>query len=69
MRRAQFRHPWMGWPEHMIFFGQGMGDDRLCTAVARESKKRGPGKIAMLVSNDQTAQLISWLTLFLPSQS
>jgi hypothetical protein len=47
-RSAQLQHLWMGRPDHVIFFGQGIGDDLLCTAVARELKKRGARKIAML---------------------
>ena len=46
-RVAQLQHVWMGRPNHVIFFGQGIGDDLLCTAVARELKKRGAGKIVM----------------------
>ena len=46
-RVAQFQHLWMGRPEHVIFFGHGIGDDLLCTAVAHELKKRGAGKIVM----------------------
>lgn len=38
----------MGRPEHVLFFGHGIGDDLLCTAVARELKKRGTGRIVML---------------------
>jgi hypothetical protein len=37
----------MGRPEHALFFGHGIGDDLLCTAVARELKKRGAGRIVM----------------------
>jgi ADP-heptose:LPS heptosyltransferase len=37
----------MGRPEHVIFFGAGLGDDLLCTAVAHELKKRTTGKIVM----------------------
>jgi len=37
----------MGRPEHVLFFGHGIGDDLLCTAVARELKKRGAGRIVM----------------------
>ncbi|HUB67854.1 MAG TPA: glycosyltransferase family 9 protein [Candidatus Methylacidiphilales bacterium] len=36
-----------GRPEHIIFFGYGLGDDLLCATVARELKKRGAGKIVM----------------------
>jgi hypothetical protein len=46
-RVAQFQHLWIDRPEYVIFFGQGIGDDLLCTAVARELKKRGAGKIVM----------------------
>ena len=47
-RLAQFHYLWLGRPERVIYFGQGIGDDLLCTAVARELKKRGTGRIAML---------------------
>jgi hypothetical protein len=46
-RVAHLQHVWMGRPEYAIFFGHGIGDDLLCTAVARELKKRGAGKIVM----------------------
>lgn len=46
-RAGQLQHYWMGRPEHVIFFGAGLGDDLLCTAVAHELKKRGAGKIVM----------------------
>ncbi len=46
-RAAQLQHLWLGRPDCVIFFGQGIGDDLLCTAVARELKKRGAGKIIM----------------------
>ena len=46
-RVAQLQHLWMGRPEHILYFGYGIGDDLLCTAVAREWKKRGAGKIVM----------------------
>ena len=45
---ARIQHEWMGRPEHVLFFGHGIGDDLLCTAVARELKKRGAGRIVML---------------------
>lgn len=44
---ALWQHKWMGRPEHVLFFGHGIGDDLLCTAVARELKKRGEGRIVM----------------------
>jgi len=37
----------MGRPEYVIFFGHGLGDDLLCTAVAHELKKRSAGEIVM----------------------
>lgn len=37
----------IGSPESVIFFGHGIGDDLLCTAVARELKKREAGKLVM----------------------
>ena len=37
----------IGCPESVIFFGHGIGDDLLCTAVARELKKREAGKLVM----------------------
>lgn len=46
-RVTQFEHWKLGRPEQVIYFGQGFGDDLLCTAVARELKKRGTGKIVM----------------------
>jgi hypothetical protein len=46
-RVAQIQHLWMGRPDYVIFFGHGIGDDLLCSAVARELKKRGAGKIVM----------------------
>ena len=46
-RVAQFEHWKMGRPEQVIHFGAGIGDDLLCTAVAREMKKRGMGRIVM----------------------
>ena len=46
-RVAQIQHIWIGRPDHVIFFGFGIGDDLLCTALARELKKRGAGKIVM----------------------
>jgi hypothetical protein len=46
-RVAQFQHLWLGRPEHVIFFGQGIGDDLLCGTVAHELKKRGAGRIVM----------------------
>jgi hypothetical protein len=44
---AQLQHLWMGRPGQVIYFGCGLGDDLLCTAVAREMKKRGIAKIVM----------------------
>jgi hypothetical protein len=44
---AQSQHLWMGRPAYVIFFGYGLGDDLLCTAVAHELKKRTTGKIVM----------------------
>jgi hypothetical protein len=46
-RVAQFQHLWIGRPKHVIFFGQGIGDDLLCSTVAHELKKRGAGRIVM----------------------
>ena len=37
----------IGCPESVIFFGHGIGDDLLCTAVAHELKKRSSGKLVM----------------------
>jgi hypothetical protein len=37
----------IGCPESVIFFGHGIGDDLLCTAVARELKKREAGKLVI----------------------
>jgi len=37
----------LGRPEAVLFFGHGIGDDLLCTAVARELKKRGARKLVM----------------------
>ena len=37
----------LGRPAQVLFFGHGIGDDLLCTAVARELKKRGTGRIVM----------------------
>ncbi|CAN5658193.1 hypothetical protein BH09VER1_BH09VER1_00170 [soil metagenome] len=39
---------WIGSPESSIFFGQGIGDDLLCTAVARELKRRDRRSITLL---------------------
>jgi hypothetical protein len=38
---------WLGRPKHIIFFGHGIGDDLLCTALAHELKRRDGGKIVM----------------------
>jgi hypothetical protein len=46
-RVAQVQYLALGRPDHIIFFGQGIGDDLLCTAVAHELKKRGAGRIVM----------------------
>lgn len=46
-RVAQIQYLWIGRPDQAIFFCGGIGDDLLCTAVARELKKRGAGKIVM----------------------
>jgi Glycosyltransferase family 9 (heptosyltransferase) len=34
-----------GWPRQLIFYGSGIGDDLLCTTVARELRKRDFGKV------------------------
>jgi hypothetical protein len=34
-----------GWPRKLIFYNGGIGDDLLCTTVARELRKRRSGKI------------------------
>lgn len=36
------------WPAHVLSFGGGLGDDLLCTAVAREMKKRSPQKVGII---------------------
>jgi hypothetical protein len=46
-RAAQFQYSLIGRPEHVIFFGYGLGDDLLCGTVARELQKRGARKIVM----------------------
>jgi hypothetical protein len=43
--RLQFR--WIGRPRQILFFGCGIGDDLLCTAVAREFARRGRGQTVM----------------------
>src|SRR5258706_6186578 len=45
---AQLEYWRLGRPDRLIFFGQGLGDDLLCTTVAHELKKRGAGRIVML---------------------
>ena len=45
--RAFAEDSFLGRPEAVLFFGHGIGDDLLCTAVARELKKRGTGKLLM----------------------
>jgi ADP-heptose:LPS heptosyltransferase len=42
-----------GWPERILHFGVGPGDDLLCTAVMRELKKRGHKKIWMMSKNPE----------------
>ena len=37
-----------GWPERILFFGGGPGDDLLCTVVLRELRKRGQKKTWMM---------------------
>lgn len=37
-----------GFPSHVIHFGEALGDDLLCTAVARELKKRGARRLWMM---------------------
>jgi ADP-heptose:LPS heptosyltransferase len=44
---ALAEHLWLGRPDCVIYFRQGIGDELLCTAVARELKKRGARKIIM----------------------
>jgi len=44
---AKIQHARIGRPDCVIFFGCGLGDDVLCTALAREMKKRGVGKIVI----------------------
>ena len=44
---ARFQHWRMGRPDYTIYFGAGIGDDLLCTAVAHELKKRGAGRIVI----------------------
>jgi ADP-heptose:LPS heptosyltransferase len=34
-----------GWPRKLIFYNSGIGDDLLCTTVARELRKRNSGRI------------------------
>jgi hypothetical protein len=34
-----------GWPRRLIFYGSGIGDDLLCTTVARELRKRNSGTV------------------------
>jgi hypothetical protein len=34
-----------GWPRKLIFYGSGVGDDLLCTTVARELRHRNAGTI------------------------
>ena len=47
MLLAQAQHVLVGSPETIIFFGHGIGDDLLCTAVGHELKKRGIRKIVI----------------------
>ena len=44
---ARFQHLWMGRPEHVLFFGHGLGDDLLFTGVARELRVRGAKRIVI----------------------
>ncbi len=46
-RIAQLQHLWIGRPDHVIYFGCGLGDDLLLTAVAHELRKRNAGKIVI----------------------
>src|SRR5262249_34611830 len=34
-----------GWPRKLLFYGSGIGDDLLCTTVARELQNRRAGRI------------------------
>jgi Glycosyltransferase family 9 (heptosyltransferase) len=34
-----------GWPRKLIFYNSGVGDDLLCTTVARELRKRNSGRV------------------------
>jgi ADP-heptose:LPS heptosyltransferase len=42
-----------GWPDLLVYFGLGPGDDMLCTVVLRELKKRGRKKIWMMSKNPE----------------
>ncbi len=42
-----------GWPRAMIWFGQAPGDDLLCTAVAREWRRRERGRLWVISQHPQ----------------
>jgi hypothetical protein len=44
---AAAQNAYIGRPDHLLYFGCGIGDDLLCTTVARELKKRGAERIVM----------------------
>src|ERR1700691_3694606 len=44
---AALQHIWMRRPEHVLFFGQGLGDDLLFSGVARELRERGAKRIVI----------------------
>jgi len=44
---AALQYAWIGRPDCVLFFGYGVGDDLLCSGVARELKKRGVKKIVL----------------------
>ena len=44
---AQLQDVRLGHPDQVIWFGGGLGDELLCTAVARELTRRGTKKIVM----------------------
>lgn len=61
------QYAYLGNPSCCLFFGQGVGDDLLCTTVARELKRRGAGKIAMFsqrptlfTNNPDITLVINW---------
>lgn len=64
---AQWQYAWLGRPDRILYYGSGIGDDLMCTAVLRELKLRGASRLAMLTrykelfeANRDVSTVVDW---------